>query len=132
VRRLLTSLRAPERRALVFFALVAWASVLVLEMRFGGRALRAALLGATGLVLLAAAPWLHGLFAHERAAPMLVIASASVPLRAEPLEARATVGELAVLEEVERLDELPGWTRVERADGLRGWVRSDTLFGVRY
>lgn len=132
LRRLLTSLRAPERRALVYLALVVWAALLVLEVRFGGRVLRGGLLAATVLVLVAAVPWVHGCLARERAAPMLVIASTGVPLRAEPLEARAPVGELALLEEVERLDELPGWTRVERADGQRGWVRSETLYGVTY
>lgn len=131
LQRLVTSLRVPERRALVFLGLTLWVVVLTLEMRFGGRALRLALVGATLLVPLLALPWAHGLLAAERAAPMVVVASASVPLRAEPLEARTPVGELAVLEEVERLDELPGWTRVERADGLRGWVPSESLLALR-
>jgi hypothetical protein len=64
----------------------------------------------------------------ERAAPMLVIGAGDVSLRAEPLEDRAAIGALESLEEVERLDELPGWVRVERKDGLRGWVKEETVF----
>ena len=59
-----------------------------------------------------------------------MIEKGSVTLRTEPLESRTAVGELATLEEVERLDELPGWVRVERADGLRGWVRAESLFAL--
>lgn len=128
--RLLTSLHPSERRVLLFGALLLWALVLVLETRFGGQGLRAALLTASGLVLLCALPWAHGLLAPGRERPMLVIASDGAALRSEPLEARDTVGELSALEEVERLDELPGWVRVERADGLRGWVRAETLFAL--
>lgn len=128
LRRLGTSLRASERRGLLFFALLAWCVVLALEARFGGRPLRATLLAATLLAALAAAPWIHGLLAGEPVPSAFAVAG--VPLRAEPQEARAAVGELAVLEEVRRIDELPGWTRIERADGERGWVRADALFDV--
>lgn len=129
-RRLLGSLRPAERRALLFAALVLWASVLVLEVRFGGAALRAALAWATLVVLLAAVPWAYGWAAPARRSPLWVVASGGVALRAEPLEERSPVGELAVLEEVERLDSLPGWVRVERADGLRGWARAEALFAL--
>jgi tetratricopeptide (TPR) repeat protein len=130
LRRLVTSLRAGERRALLYGALLLWTAVLVLEMRSGGRGLRQALLGASGGLVLAAVPWAHGILVPSREWPHFVIASTNVPLRAEPLEARSPVGELAVLEEVERIDALPGWTRVERADGLRGWVRAETLYAL--
>jgi hypothetical protein len=60
-----------------------------------------------------------------------VIATAPVTLRSEPLEERAALGEVASLEEVERIDALPGWVRVERADGLRGWLPEDTVFELR-
>jgi len=130
LRRLSASLRPEERRALLFAALVLWSALLVLEVRFGGGGARAALVGATLVLALAAVPWAQALLAHERAAPMLVISKSPVTLRNEPLEARAAVGELAALEEVERIDELPGWVRVERGDGQRGWVRADALFAL--
>jgi tetratricopeptide (TPR) repeat protein len=57
LRRVVTSLRPGERRGLLFGALVAWACLLVLETRFGGRGLRAALMGGWVLLLVAAAPW---------------------------------------------------------------------------
>jgi tetratricopeptide (TPR) repeat protein len=129
--RLLTSLRPEERRTLLLAALLLWSAALVCEVRFGGAGGRAALLGATGVLALAAVPWAHGLLAHERVQPMLVVADGSVTLRNEPLEARAPVGALTTLEEVERLDQLPGWVRVERADGQRGWVRADALFPLQ-
>lgn len=128
--RLLTSLRPAERRALLFGALVLWSLVLVLEARFGGAALRAALVGASLVLLLSAAPWAYGWQRAARRDPLWVIASGGVALRSEPLEERSPVGELATLEEVERLDALPGWVRVEREDGLRGWVREETLFAL--
>ena len=131
VQRLLASLRGAERRALLFGALVLWTVVLVFELRFGGRALRSLLVGASLLVAVAVVPWAFGHLVPERAAPMLVIAS-SAALRAEPLEARASIGELAALEEVERLDQLPGWVRIQRRDGTRGWVRADALFALRF
>lgn len=130
--RLLTSLRKAERRGLLFAGLVLWSLVLVLELRFGGAALRAALLCASLALLLAAAPWAYGQLAREHRAPLWVRATGGVPVRAEPLESRSPVGELAVLEEVERLDALPGWVRVERADGLRGWVREEALFSLEF
>lgn len=129
-RRLLTSLRAAERRGLLFSALVVWCLVLLLEVRFGGSALRATLVGASLALVLAAAPWAYGELAREPASPLWVTSAGGVPLRAEPLEARDPVGELATLEEVERLDALPGWVRVERADGTRGWVREEALFSL--
>ena len=129
-RRLLTSLRPDERRALLFAALVLWALVLALELRLGGPALRAALVAASLVLLFSAAPWAYGTAARAARSPLWVCASGGVALRAEPLEERAPVGELATLEEVERLDALPGWVRVERADGLRGWVRAEALFSL--
>lgn len=129
-RRLLGSLRPAERRGLLFAALVLWTLVLVLEMRFGGAGLRSALLAATLVLLLAVVPWAHGWSAPERRSARWVIASGGVSLRAEPLEERSPVGELAVLERVERLDSLPGWVRVQRADGLRGWTRAEALFAL--
>lgn len=128
LRRLLANLRPDERRTLLFAALCLWSVVLAFEVRFGGGPARAALLGATLVLVLAAVPWAYGHLARERLAPMLVISKSGVTLRNEPLEARAAVGELASLEEVERIDELPGWVRVERADGQRGWVRSESVF----
>jgi len=130
LQRLLTSLRPAEARTLLFGALVLWALVLLLETRFGGTALRGALWAASGVLLVAALPWAHGRLAKESARPMLVIATGGASLRGEPLEERTAVGELAVLEEVEHLDELPGWVRVQRADGLRGWVKSETVLGL--
>lgn len=131
LQHLLTRLRPTEQRTLLFAALVLWSLVLVLEVRYGGGTARWALLLATLGLALAALPWGYGQLRPERRAPMLVITSGGVSLRAEPLEARAAVGEVAVLEEVERLDELPGWVRVERLDGLRGWARSETLFPLQ-
>lgn len=128
--RLLTSLRPSERRGLLFAALVLWCFVLLLEVRFGGAALRATLGGASLALLLASAPWAYGQLAREQRSPLWVTAGGGVPLRAEPLEACSPVGELATLEEVGRLDALPGWVRVERADGTRGWVREDALFSL--
>jgi len=130
VERLLDRLRPDERRSLLFAALVLWAAVLVLEIRAGGAAWRAALLAATLLLAGAALPWAHGLLERERHQPMLVIANGGVALRGEPLEARGPVGELAALEEVERLDALPGWVRVQRDDGTRGWVREENVFAL--
>jgi tetratricopeptide (TPR) repeat protein len=130
LRRLLASLRPDERRALLFGALVLWSLVLVFEVRFGGAALRGSLIAASVALFLAAAPWAYGCLADERPATLWAVASGGVPLRAEPLEERSPVGELAVLEEVVRIDALPGWVRIERKDGLRGWARADTLFSV--
>ncbi|MSR63429.1 MAG: tetratricopeptide repeat protein [Planctomycetes bacterium] len=129
--RLLNRLRPDERRTLLFAALVLWAVVLVLEIRAGGAVWRAALFAATLLVVGAALPWAHGQFARARRQPLLVIATGGVALRGEPLEARAPVGELAALEEVERLDALPGWVRVQRDDGTRGWVRAENVFALQ-
>lgn len=131
LQRLLVSLRPGERRALLFVALCLWSVVLALEVRFGGSGARAALLGATLVLVLAAVPWAFGQLGRERLAPMLVVSKTGITLRNEPLEARAAVGELQSLEEVERIDELPGWVRVERADGQRGWVRSESLFPLQ-
>lgn len=130
LRRALTRLRPSEQRALLFGALVLWSLVLLLEVRFGGAALRSALVGASVVLALSAVPWAYGRTAHASRAPLWVCASGGVALRAEPLEERPAVGELAALEEVERLDALPGWVRVERADGLRGWARAEALFAL--
>lgn len=130
LKRLLTSLRADERRALLFGALLLWALVLALETRLGGQGLRAALWAATLVLLLAAVPWAHDRLAPRSVRPMLVVASGGASLRSEPLDERAAVGELAVLEQVERLDELPGWVRVQRHDGLRGWVKAEALLAL--
>jgi tetratricopeptide (TPR) repeat protein len=129
--RALTSLRPPERRVLLFGALVLWTLVLLLELRWGGAALRGVMVGATLALALAAAPWAYGLLRSEAAAPMLVVRTGSVPLRSEPLDTRDAIGELSALEEVDRIDALPGWIRVETRNGLRGWVREDTLFALR-
>lgn len=131
IERLLTRLRPAERRALLLAALVLWSLVLVLEARFGGDAWRTGLLVASGALALSAVPWAYGALERPRHEPMLAIGSGGVSLRAEPLEARSTVGELEPLEEVERLDELPGWVRIERHDGSRGWARSELLFPLR-
>lgn len=129
--RALASLRPEERRGLLFGALVLWGLLLVVEMRLGGRALRAAL-GLGGVVVLGAAlPWAWGHLQPHRDDPMLVVDAGNVALRAEPLESRPAVGELGTLEEVERIDALPGWVRVQRADGQRGWVREGALFALR-
>ena len=130
VKRLLTRLRPGERRALLFGALALWSLVLLLEVRFGGAGMRAMLVASSLVLLLAAVPWVYGHAARASLAPLWVSASGGVPLRAEPLEERAPVGELAVLEEVELLDALPGWVRVECAAGLRGWAREDAFFSL--
>ena len=96
----------------------------------GGALARSGLVLASALLVLAALPWAAARLTPGAEAPMLVIAGGTAPLRAEPLDAREPIGELAQLERVERLDELPGWTRVERADGTRGWVRSENLFAL--
>lgn len=123
-------LRADDQRDLLFAALVLWVLVLLVELRFGGAGGRWALVGASLLLVLAAVPWAAARLAPAVEAPLLVISSGPSSLRAEPLDAREPIGELAPLERVERLDELPGWTRVERADGQRGWVRSENLLAL--
>jgi hypothetical protein len=126
IERLLTSLRPGESRMLALGALLFWVLLLLLELRFGGALLRRSLyLGLAGL-LLCAAPFGQRLLRPEPVAPAVVI-QGSVTLRSEPLETSTALGELAALEEVERLDALPGWVRVERADGSRGWVREPAL-----
>jgi tetratricopeptide (TPR) repeat protein len=130
VHSLLTRLRPAECRELLFVALALWALVLVLEIRFGGGALRATLVASSVLLSLAAIPWVYVHAAHAPRAPLWVSAGGGVPLRAEPLEERAPVGELAALEEVELVDSLPGWVRVERAGGVRGWAREDAFFSL--
>lgn len=123
-------LRPDEQRNLLFAALVLWVLALLLELRLGGTLGRSALVLASGLLVLSCLPWAAARLAPAEHAPMLVIAGGPAPLRAEPLDAREPIGELAQLERVERLDELPGWTRVERHDGTRGWVRSENLFAL--
>ena len=129
--RLLTSLRPSERRTLLLGALVLWSLLLLLEARFGGGGLRAGLAGATLVLVLAATPWAYGCLAGEHRSPLWVVSGAGVSLRAEPLDERTPVGELAALEEVERVDALPGWVRIQRSDGLRGWVHEDALFSLQ-
>lgn len=123
---LLTSLRPAEERLLALGALCAWVLLLVLELRFGGTLLRRALYLGLAVLLLCAAPFGQRLLRPEARAPAFAIQN-GVTLRSEPLETSTAVGELAPLEEVERLDALPGWVRVERGDGSRGWVREPAL-----
>ena len=124
-------LRPHEQQNLLFLALVVWLLVLALELRLGGT-LGRWLLGVASVVLVVAAlPWAAARLAPRTLAPMLVIAGSPAPLRAEPLEAREAIGELAQLERVERLDVLPGWVRVGRRDGTRGWVRVENLFALQ-
>ena len=125
--RVLTSLPSGERRLLVLAALLSWAVLLGLEVRFGGAAPRNLLFAGSLCVVLAAVPWLRGVLHRGPAAPMLVIQAGTVTVRSEPLEGRAALGELAALDEVARLDALPGWVLIERADGLCGWVREEAL-----
>lgn len=131
LRRLLTSLRPSERRAVLLGALVLWVGVLACELTLGGSLLRWALILVSVVLAAAALPWVYGHLVPLRTQPMLVVESGNVSLRSEPLEARDPIGELATLEEVERLDELPGWVRVRRADRLTGWVRAEALFALR-
>jgi tetratricopeptide (TPR) repeat protein len=130
LRRALDSFRPDERRGLLFGALVLWTLLLVVEMRLGGRALRRALAVGGLMVALAAVPWAWEHLRPTLADPLLVVDAGSVALRAEPLESRPATGQLEVLEEVERIDALPGWVRIRRADGQRGWVREGALFAL--
>jgi len=129
-RLLLVSLHADERRALVFGALVLWLLVLILEIRFGGGGLRLALTAATLFLAVAVVPWAYGLWRPAHAPDLVVTAKGGAPLRAEPLEERASIGQVAPLEELQRVDGLPGWIRVRRADGQRGWVKEDVLYAL--
>lgn len=131
LRLALASLRPGERRGLLFGALVLWTLLLVAEIRTGGRLLRRALVAGGALVLLAAVPLAWERLVPRPADPMLVVDGGNVALRAEPLDSRPTIGELEALEEVERIDALPGWVRVRRSDGQRGWVRAGALFPLR-
>lgn len=117
-------------RELVLGLLVLWILALALDLAVGGSRGRAALGLASALVVLGALPWLAWTLAEVPAAPLAVVSSAPATLRAEPLDVREAIGELAPLERVEKLDELPGWVRVERADGLRGWVRSENVYAL--
>jgi tetratricopeptide (TPR) repeat protein len=125
-----TLLAPDQQRDLLFAALVLWVLALLAELRAGGTLGRAGLALASALLVLAALPWAAARLAPREVAPMLVIAGGPAPLRAEPLDVREPIGELAQLERVERIDELSGWTRVERQDGTRGWVRSENLFAL--
>lgn len=131
LRLALASLRPGERRGILFGALALWSLLLVAEIRSGGRLLRRALLVGGVLVLVCAVPLAWERLVPRPADPMLVVDGGNVALRAEPLESRPAIGELEALEEVERVDALPGWVRVRRADGQRGWVRAGALLALQ-
>jgi SH3-like domain-containing protein len=61
----------------------------------------------------------------------LVVEPGGVALRSEPREDLAAIDRLQPGVEVERVDQLPGWTRVATAGGTRGWLPDDAVFALR-
>ncbi|MEX1025189.1 MAG: SH3 domain-containing protein [Planctomycetota bacterium] len=128
-RRLVTSLRASERRNLALAGLALFAVIGTLEALLGGFALRRLVLVAAALAVLAGVPWL-GAFAVAETDPMLVVAERAPKLQSEPTTERGATGELVPGARVERLDELSGWVRVATDGGQRGWVPADAVFAL--
>jgi len=129
LRRLVSSLTPAESGWLALASLAPLALFLLFEALRGGRLWRRLALAGIALALAGSAPWGYHLV-RAGDDPLLVIDERGAALLNEPKAGATTLARVPVGEEVERLDELPGWVRVARSDGARGWMRRETAFDL--
>jgi hypothetical protein len=128
--RVLGSLTPAEAEWLALGGSALWLALALGEAFRGSRASRRlAWLGAA-LAIAACAPWVWGL-ARGGGDPLLVVRAEPAPVHSEPREGAAAIAEAASGSEVERLDELPGWTKVRLEGGTEGWVDGEAVFALR-
>jgi len=130
--RLVSSLTSAESEWLALLGAFAWCALLVAEALRGGRLLRR--LAFLGLLLNLAtlAPWLYHR-THDGLDTVLVIEASEhgADVRSEPRPDAVAVGNAAAGSEVERLDELPGWTKIALPGDASGWIESRAAFPLR-
>jgi len=128
LRRVVTSVTLAESEWLVLWSLVLLALCLAGEALRGGAAWRRSALAALALCAVVSIPWGWNLLRDGRR-PMLVVAEGTAA-RSEPRPDAKRLRDLDVGSEVERLDDLPGWTQVRDDRGERLWVRTHALFDL--
>ena len=129
MRRVLEAVTPSEARRFVWLAAGLFGLALLGEALRGGRLWRWMGLAAATLLAVALVPWIYGMAGGDED-PLLVVGTPAVGLRTEPRQALSPIAQLDPGDEVERIDELPGWVRVETTDGTRGWVPEPTVFAL--
>jgi len=130
--RLMTSITPAESEWIALAGGAVCALVLAAEALRGGRLLRRLSLAAALVALATLAPW----FVHRSRSArdtLLVIdpADSGASVHSEPRHDSAVVANAAAGDEVERLDELPGWVKIAGRDGTAGWIESRGAFALR-
>jgi hypothetical protein len=130
--RLLTSITHVESQWLALAGAALLALVLAAEALRGGRTLRRLSFVGALVALVTSIPWIvHGARSDRDTVLVLSTEEGGAGLRSEPLSDAAFVARAAAGEEIERLDQLPGWVKVEARDGTAGWIDSRTAFALR-
>ena len=130
--RLLTSITPAESEWIALAGAALCAVVLAAEALRGGRLLRRLSLVACALALASLAPWIVHRARSDRDTLLVIEAAEGVAgVRSEPRAEAAVVANAAAGEEVERLDELPGWVKIVAPDGTAGWIESRAAFALR-
>ncbi len=129
LRRALGFLTLAESEWLVLAAAALLLLVLLIEAVRGGLLWKRLALVFLLLLLLAMSPWVWRLSAGGED-PLFVLAADGVSVRSEPRADAAAIERLEPGEEVERVDELPGWARVELSGGERGWVPAEVTLAL--
>lgn len=133
--RLCSSLTLAESEWLALAGAVVWLGALVAEALRGGRLLRRLAWVGLGVALLSLSPWIYHR-AHDGQDTVLVVEGADstnhgVEAHSEPRSDATVIGNASAGDEVERLDELPGWTKIELPGGSAGWIESRAAFALR-
>ena len=133
--RLYSSLTLAESEWLAIGGAILWLGALVAEALRGGRLLRRLAWVGLGVTLLCLSPWIYHR-AHDGLDTVLVVEGADssshgVEAHSEPRSDATVVGNASAGDEVERLDELPGWTKIELPGGSSGWIASRAAFALR-
>jgi len=131
-RRLLMSLTRAESEWLALAGALLWGAALAAEAVRGGRRLRRLALAGFLVALASMAPWIYHRAQDGRDAVLVVDGvEAGAEVRSEPRMDATVIGNVAAGEEVERLDELPGWVKVESPDGTAGWIEERAAFALK-
>ncbi|HJO26140.1 MAG: hypothetical protein CMK00_01170 [Planctomycetes bacterium] len=129
LRRLFTSLTAPEADAAALLALALLALALGGEALRGGALWRRAIVAGL-LVLALAAAWAVGSRLRETPDEWLVTAREGTSLRSEPRPDAVSLGRLAPGARGLAVDELPEWVRLKADDAPAFWVRRADVFAL--
>ena len=129
VQRVLSSLTLAESEAIVAAAALVWLALAIGEALRGGVVWRRLLFAGALVVLATLPPWIYQRL-RARADPVLVVASEDLDVRSEPRAAATAIASASPGAELERVDELAGWTKVRTSGGVEGWVESPSVFAL--